>query len=220
MGLELYTQPSFFANGLSATTFYTSSAIINVADITLYELSGFNVIGDLSVSNTISSNTGIFEDLTANSANIPTITNSSITSNVVSAQDSTFGSLLVTSMTAQTASFQKFLGRVEIDQLLQTNALTGQTIIYTKDGWRPSDFPNRFPGTRLHDFQLTSYDANFQTITADTSYCGVAPSGSLISSPVWRIYRLKYNDAGFVYEQGITVSVAWSARYTATYLLF
>lgn len=215
MGLELYTQPSFFANGLSATTFYTNSAIINVADITLYELSGFNVTGNLSVSNTVLSNTVTAQNISSN-----TVTTQNISSNIVTAQGSSFGSMLVTSMTAQTASFQKFIGRVEVGQLLQSNALTGQTIIFTQGGWVPADFPNRFPGTRLHDFQLTSYDANFQTITADTSYCGVAPSGSLISSPVWRIYRLKYNDAGFVYEQGITVSVAWSARYTATYLLF
>lgn len=143
MGLELYTQPSLFINGLSATTFFANSATI-----------------------------------------------------------------------------ENFFGQVAIGQLLQSNAVLGQTIKYTASGWVPSNFENNFPGTRLHDFQLTSYDTGFQLITADTSYCGVAPSGSLISSPVWRIVRLKYNDAGFVYEQGVTVNTAWSARYTSSYSLF
>lgn len=230
MGLELYTQPSQFTNGLSATTFFANSARINVVDIVIYELSGFEVTGNVSISGTVSSNLGIFNSLSVGngsfnslsvgSGNINTLVSNSFSANSIISQSIESGTLFVTSMTAKSATFEKFLGRVGVEQLLQSSALTGQTIIYTANGWVPSDLPNLFPGTRLHDFQLTSYDTGFQLITADTSYCGVAPSGSLISDPVWRIVRLKYNDAGLVYEQGVTVTTAWTARYTASYLLF
>jgi hypothetical protein len=220
MGLELYTQPSQFINGLSATTFFANSARIDVVDIVLYELSGFEVTGNVSVSGIVSSESGIFNALSVGGGNINNLVNNSFSGNSITSQDIESNTLFVTSMTAQTALFEKFLGQVEIGQLLQSSALTGQTIIYTDNGWVPADLPNLFPGTRLHDFQLTSYDTGFQLITADTSYCGVAPSGSLISDPVWRIIRLKYNDAGLVYEQGITVTTAWTARYTASYSLF
>lgn len=220
MGLELYTQPSQFINGLSATTFFANSARINVVDIVVYELSGFEVTGNVSVSGTILSDLGTFNSFSAGGGNINTLVGNSFSANSVVSQSIESNTLFVTSMTAKSATLEKFFGKVGIEQLLQSNALTGQTIVYTVSGWVPSDLPLLFPGTRLHDFQLTSYDTGFQLITADTSYCGVAPSGSLVSDPVWRIVRLKYNDAGLVYEQGVTVTTAWTARYTASYLLF
>jgi hypothetical protein len=129
-------------------------------------------------------------------------------------------SFLVNSMTAVSARILNYDGTIAVNQLEPSNAVDGQAILFQDGVWYPGNVIGQFPGTRLHDFQLTSYDTGFNVITADTSYCGVAPSGFNVNDARWRIIRLKYNDAGLVYEQGITVNTAWSARYIATYFLF
>lgn len=129
-------------------------------------------------------------------------------------------SFLVTSMTATSATIRNFIGGINVNQLFPSGALDGQAVLFQDGVWYPGNVIGQFPGTRLHDFQLTSYDTGFNPITADTSYCGVAPSGFNVNDARWRIIRLKYNSGGLVYEQGITVNTAWSARYIANYLLY
>lgn len=150
-----------------------------------------------------------------------TVNNGSFGDNLI-VQDGVLSatSLLAASMTALSADIKNFQGSIGVNQISPSNALDGQAILFNDGIWYPGNVIGEFPGTRLHDFQLTSYDANFQTITADTSYCGVAPSGYRVNDQAWRITRLKYNDGGSVYEQGITVNVAWSARYDSVYILF
>lgn len=129
-------------------------------------------------------------------------------------------SFLVNSMTAISARILNYDGTIAVNQIEPSNAVDGQAILFQDGVWYPGNVIGQFPGTRLHDFQLTSYDTGFNVITADTSYCGVAPSGFNVNDARWRIIRLKYNSGGLVYEQGITVNTAWSARYIASYFLF
>jgi hypothetical protein len=48
------------------------------------------------------------------------------------------------------------------------------------------------------------------------SYCGTAPSGSADASAVWTIVRI--NMSGSTDTIGTATNVAWTNRYTATYL--
>ena len=140
--------------------------------------------------------------------------------NILSASDSIFSTkILVTALTAVSAKIENFDGSVSIYQLSQSNANFGQVPIYYGSGWIPGEVIV-YPGTKLHDFQLTAYNPYPTIVSSDTSYCGVAPTGSNIAENVWRIVRLRYNEAGFVIEQGLTVNTAWTARYISNYSLF
>lgn len=127
--------------------------------------------------------------------------------------------LFVTNVTAAYIKTINFDGQVDLTQL-STPAINGQTVVYTDGIWGPGFSLAGFAGTRLHDFQLTSFDSGMNVVTADTSYCGVAPSGYNTGDSAWRVVRLKFNDAGLVYEQGIAFNIPWTSRYSTTYTLY
>jgi hypothetical protein len=142
---------------------------------------------------------------------------------IVSNQGVSATSIIVTALTAISATIRNFDAVVDTAQINRTGAISGQVIYYDGNRWLPAFQVSQFPGTRLHDFQLTSYDTGFNVITADTSYCGVAANVSVtgvdINDSIWKITRLKYNDAGIVYETGVLANQKWTQRYTLGYII-
>lgn len=130
--------------------------------------------------------------------------------NTISANDISSITLTAKNFTAET-----FNSRVALEQLLPSNALSGQVAYYNGNTWIPQYTISRFPGTRLYDFRLTAYDTGFAVLTSDTAYCGVAPN--IIDNPsinlnVWRISRLRFDDGGFPIETLVAANIPWSAR--------
>jgi uncharacterized protein YceK len=135
----------------------------------------------------------------------------------------------VDNLTAINLSTRNFDGRISVFQLAasgtgyENGASTGQTIVYTGSAWVPSFSITDYPGTRLFDFQLTAFDTGFNVVTADTTYCGVAPvldnTSPAVSSLIWRVTRVKYNDGGSPYETAVSVNIPWTSRYNASYTI-
>lgn len=159
---------------------------------------------------------------------IPALTSSRIQgisatiTELLSANNINANTILVTSLTATSARIINFDGRINLSQLFtEKNVVDGQTPVYksTLNQFIP-DFPIAgYTGTRLHDFRLTAWkDTSFtEILTADTSYCGVALSGTGIWENKWRIIRIMYTDGGMLSAQGLTINTAWTARDIANY---
>ena len=137
--------------------------------------------------------------------------------------------LFANAITATRLTVGNYDGRVSITQLAvsglgyENGSQVGQTIVYTGSAWVPSFSITDYPGTRLFDFQLTSFSSGMQIVTAETTYCGVAPvldnTAPAVSSFIWRVTRVKFNDGGSPYETAVSVNIPWTSRYNALYTI-